>query len=91
MHSACLVGTAQWLEYITRIALVGFLRNEPGNVLLEPGKGHLSRQSVVVVSQVSTVDKDRRGETIGALSSAAFHPVILFQHHCLTQRPLFVR
>src|SRR5438045_4000869 len=32
---------------------------EPGNVLLEVGEGNLPRQSVVVVSQVSTVDKAR--------------------------------
>ena len=42
--------------------------NEPGNVRLEPGEGNLPRQSVVVVSQVSTVYKARLGERIGALS-----------------------
>lgn len=42
--------------------------NEPGNVLLEPGEGNLVKQSVVVVSQVSTVYKARLGERIGALS-----------------------
>lgn len=41
---------------------------EPGNVLLDPGEGHLPRQSVVVVSQVSSVYKHRLGERIGALS-----------------------
>jgi mRNA interferase MazF len=41
---------------------------EPGNVLLEPGEGHLEKQSVVVVSQVSSVYKTRLGENIGTLS-----------------------
>lgn len=40
----------------------------PGNVLLEVGEGNLPRQSVVVVSQVSTVDKSRLGEYIGSLT-----------------------
>jgi mRNA interferase MazF len=43
--------------------------NEPGNVLLEPGEGNLSRQSVAVVSQVSSLYKFRLGEYIGTLSS----------------------
>ena len=42
--------------------------SEPGNVLLEPGEGDLAKQSVVVVSQVSTVYKARLGDRIGALS-----------------------
>jgi mRNA interferase MazF len=41
---------------------------EPGNVLLEPGEGNLEKQSVVIVSQVSSVYKTRLGEHIGALS-----------------------
>lgn len=43
--------------------------SEPGNVLLEPGEGGLPRQSVVVVSQISSIDKARLGERIGALSA----------------------
>lgn len=50
--------------------------NEPGNVLLEPGEGNLSRQSIVIVSQVSTVDKDRLGEAIGALSDARVEQIL---------------
>ena len=42
--------------------------NEPGNVLLEPGEGDLPKQSVVVVSQIASVEKARLGERIGALS-----------------------
>jgi mRNA interferase MazF len=41
---------------------------EPGNVLLEPGEGGLTKQSVVVVSQVSSLYKSRLGERIGTLS-----------------------
>lgn len=40
----------------------------PGNVLLEPGEANLPRQSVVVVSQLSTVDRTQLGEYIGSLS-----------------------
>jgi mRNA interferase MazF len=40
---------------------------EPGNVLLDAGEGDLPRQSVVVVSQISSLEKSRLGERIGAL------------------------
>lgn len=40
----------------------------PGNVLLEKGEANLPKQSVVVVSQVSTVDKMQMGDYIGCLS-----------------------
>lgn len=42
--------------------------SEPGNVLLNPGEGNLPRQSVVVVSQISSVEKRHLGERIGTLS-----------------------
>jgi mRNA interferase MazF len=44
--------------------------SEPGNVLLEPGEAGLPRQSVVVVSQVSAVEKRTLGAYLGALSPA---------------------
>lgn len=50
--------------------------NEPGNVLLEPGEGGLPRRSVVVVSQISSVDKERLGERIGTLSSERVDQVL---------------
>jgi mRNA interferase MazF len=50
--------------------------NEPGNVLLEVGEGNLPKQSVVVVSQVSSVDKARLGERIGALSDARVEQIL---------------
>jgi len=42
--------------------------SEPGNVLLDVGEGDLPQQSVVVVSQIASVEKTRLGERIGALS-----------------------
>jgi mRNA interferase MazF len=41
---------------------------EPGNVLLDAGEGGLAKRSVVVVSQVSAIDKARLGARIGSLS-----------------------
>ena len=40
----------------------------PGNVLLEAGEANLPRQSVVVVSQVSVVDKTQLAQYIGSLT-----------------------
>ena len=40
----------------------------PGNVRLEPGEANLSKQSVVNISQIFTVDKTRLSEKIGTLS-----------------------
>jgi len=50
--------------------------NEPGNVLLELGEGNLPQQSLVVVSQILSVDKLRLGERIGALSEARVEQVL---------------
>ena len=49
---------------------------EPGNVLLEPGEGNLERQSVIVVSQVSSLYKARLGARIGVLSSARIEQIL---------------
>ena len=43
--------------------------NEPGSVLLDVDEGGLPEQSVVVVSQISSVEKTRLGERIGTLST----------------------
>lgn len=48
----------------------------PGNVLLEVGEANLTRQSVVVVSQVSTVEKSQLGEYIGSLSKARVDQIL---------------
>ena len=50
--------------------------NEPGNVLLELGEGNLSKPSIVVVSQLSAVDKSRLGEYIGTLSSERVEQIL---------------
>lgn len=42
--------------------------NEPGNVLLDVGEGSLPKRSVIVVSQISSIEKTRLGERIGSLS-----------------------
>ena len=49
---------------------------EPGNVLLDAGEGNLPQQSVVVVSQISSVDKTRLGERIGSLSDARVEQIL---------------
>ena len=62
---------------------------EPGNVLLEEGEANLSKQSVVVVSQMSTVDKTQLGEYIGTLTKQRISQVlagirflqVMIQHH----------
>ncbi len=59
-------------------ALTSNLRraNWPGNVLLEAGEGNLPRRSVVVVSQVSSVEKTRLGERIGSLSETRVEQIL---------------
>jgi mRNA interferase MazF len=49
---------------------------EPGNVLLDDGEANLLRQSVVVVSQVSTVAKAQLGEYIGSLSERRIQQIL---------------
>ena len=48
----------------------------PGNVLLEAGEANLPRQSVVVVSQVSVVDKTQLGEYIGSLTRQRINQIL---------------
>ncbi len=50
--------------------------NVPGNVLLEPGEGGLTKQSVVLVSQLFSVDKSQLGEYIGALSGRRVRQIL---------------
>lgn len=50
--------------------------NEPGNVLLELGEGNLPKQSVVVVSQIDSIDKTRLGERLGSLSDARVEQIL---------------
>ena len=48
----------------------------PGNVLLEKGEAHLPKESVVLVSQIFTVDKSQLGEFIGTLSELRLKQII---------------
>jgi mRNA interferase MazF len=50
--------------------------NSPGNVLLEAGEANLPKQSIVVVSQVSTVEKSQLGEYIGTLSEERVRQIL---------------
>lgn len=50
--------------------------NEPGNVLLEPEEGNLLRQSVVIVSQISSVAKEDLGQWIGTLSQERIEQIL---------------
>lgn len=62
---------------------------EPGNVLLDAVEANLPKQSVVVVSQVSVLDKSQLGEHIGMLSEQRLKQVLagmrfleaMTQHH----------
>ena len=48
----------------------------PGNVLLDPGEANLPRQSVVVVSQISSAEKTSLGEYIGTLSQERVQQIL---------------
>ena len=50
--------------------------HEPGNVLLDPGEAELPKQSVVVVSQILSVDKARLGERVATLSQERVEQVL---------------
>ncbi len=49
---------------------------EPGNVLLDAGEGDLPARSVVVVSQIDSVEKARLGERIGGLCAARVDQIV---------------
>jgi mRNA interferase MazF len=48
----------------------------PGNVLLEAGEANLPKQSVVVVSKISSVQKAQLGEYIGTLTSQRVNQIM---------------
>ncbi len=63
---------------------------EPGNVLLDMGEANLPRQSVVVVSQISSVEKICLGERVGTLSIERVEQVLAglrFQQRSFFQKP----
>lgn len=49
---------------------------EPGNIMLDVGEGSLPKQSVVVVSQIASVEKTRLGERVGALSDVRIEQIL---------------
>lgn len=51
------------------------LADAPGNVLLEKQKSGLSKDSVIVVSQISSIDRNRLIEKINRIESNAFREV----------------
>lgn len=50
--------------------------NEPGNVLLDEREGGLPKRSLVVVSQIASVEKSRLGERIGMLSECRVEQIL---------------
>lgn len=48
----------------------------PGNVLLDEGEANLPKRSVVVVSQLFTVDKDDLIDRIGSLSTDRIQEIL---------------
>ena len=80
-----------FLNMVVVYALTSNLKRakEPGNVLLDAGEANLPRQSVVVVSKVSIVDKTQFGEPIGTLAEQRVNQVLagirflqfMTQHH----------
>ncbi len=48
----------------------------PGNVLLEAKEANLPKQSVVIVSQIFTVDKTQLSEYIGTVSSKRIRQIL---------------
>ena len=60
---------------------------EPGNVLLDAGEANLPRPSVVIVSQVCTVDKAQLGAQLGTLSPQRVDQILVGMS--LQQRSFF--
>jgi mRNA interferase MazF len=52
------------------------LRNVPGNVSLKKGMGNIHKSSVVVVSQVTTIDKNRLIEKVGSLDNKTVDEIL---------------
>ncbi len=50
--------------------------NEPGNLLLDVGEANLPKQSIVVVSKISSVEKARLGAYIGTLSPSRVQQIL---------------
>jgi mRNA interferase MazF len=62
---------------------------EPGNVLLDDGEGGLPKRSVVIVSQVSSVEKASLGGRLGTLGEARVEQILAglrFQQRAFSRR-----
>ncbi|MBX3013950.1 MAG: type II toxin-antitoxin system PemK/MazF family toxin [Caldilineaceae bacterium] len=79
------------LKTVVVCALTSNLKRmaEPGNVLLETGEANLPRQSVVIVSQVESVEKTQLGDYIGSLSQPRVEEI--FAGMRFQQRVFFAR
>jgi len=60
----------------------------PGNVLLLPNEANLSKQSVVNISQIYTVDKKDLVEKIGTLSPKRINEILDGVHILLDRRDI---
>ncbi len=66
---------------VTTVVVCGLTTNLkraslPGNILLEQAEANLPKQSLVVVSQVSTIKKSQLGEYIGTLSQQRIDQIL---------------
>ena len=78
-------------DTVTVCALTSNLKRakEPGNVLLDESEAGLLKQSVVMVAQISAVDKSQLGRHIGTLTKQRMNQVLagirflqyMTQHH----------
>ena len=80
------------LETVVACALTSNRRraNEPGNFLLEPGEAGLEKLSVVVVSQLCTLQKADLQAYIGSLSESRVQQIlagIRFQQRAFFRNP----
>jgi mRNA interferase MazF len=60
----------------------------PGNVLLEEGEANLPKQSVVMVTQIFTLDKRDLGDWIGTLPRRRVHEILEGIHLVMEPRDL---
>lgn len=52
------------------------LSTAPGNILLDMNEANLPKQSVVLISQIYTVDKEQVGDYIGSLSAKRIRQIL---------------
>lgn len=52
------------------------LSTAPGNILLDMNEVNLPKQSIVLISQIYTVDKEQVGDYIGSLSAKRIRQIL---------------